>query len=82
MSNLVYGISIVILWICIALNIRAMIRCNRLSNEYVHAVTILTKAKDNYNCTARKFNDALKELETSGIEAANAVLNREEGAAE
>lgn len=82
MSSIVYGISCVILWISIALNIWAMIRSSRLSHEYISAVAELYRAKSNCDSVSRKLSIALDRVQNNNVEAAMAALEVEEEAAE
>lgn len=82
MSSLVYDISCVILWICIALNFWSTIRSNRLSHKYISAVAELYRAKSNCDSVSRKLSIALDRVQNNNVEAAMAALEVEEEAAE
>lgn len=82
MSSMVYGISCVILWICIALNTWAMIRSNQAASEYHVAAAELYKAQSRCNAVSRKLSIALDHVQNNNIEAAMAALEVEEEVAE
>ena len=77
MSSIVYGVSCVVLWICIALNTGAMIRSNRLSHEYTSAIAELYRAKSSCDSVSRKLSIALDHVQNNNVEAAMAALEEE-----
>lgn len=70
-SQVLYLICCILLWICIAINIKLIRRNRKLSNEYVEAITTAYKARDNYAELIQNLNEErdyfqnLKEEEVS-----------------
>lgn len=79
--KIIYFITTLILWVCIALNCWAMIRNIRLSKMYTDSIASLQKEKKNCDKCAQRMTDALDALQREGAGAALAVLEKE-GAAE
>lgn len=55
--QLLYLISAGLLWICILINIWQLRRNRRLSKDYLEAITVAKKARDNYEQLCQNLNE-------------------------